>query len=519
MRPLSVHVQLASILAFAALAIGSAAQAADAIIATREGAVRGREDAGLSTFKGLRYAAAPVGERRWQPPQPLAPWVGTRDAQDFGLACMQKPGLSIESGAGDPGAMGEDCLTLNVWTPDASPATKLPVMVWIHGGALVFGSGRVPGYDGAALARRGAVVVTLNYRLAALGFFAHPAIAGKPGSPVNFGLLDQIAALQWVQRNIAAFGGDPDRVTIFGQSAGAQSVLALFASPLAKGLFQQGIAQSPYGIPSHTRTKARATAGGIATALGLKGEAATAAELRALPAEAIVALNDKGQTLAPSFIVGDAAVPVPILTAFQRGIEHPLPLVIGSTSDDGSVAVAFGVDPSQLVQRIGASRIALRALYPKDIDDTRLGRETMRDVLFTTFARRIAYLHSARAPTWRYFFSYAPPDPGRQTAFGVPHGGEIAFTMDTVDLCQCVGSPVTDTDRAVSAHASRRWFDFARSGTPVPQDATAWPPDTRRAPVVLQMDATPQVQRYFMRARLDAFTAALKLVGAVADTR
>jgi para-nitrobenzyl esterase len=413
--------------------------------------------------------------------------------------------------------MGEDCLTLNVWTPDASPSAKLPVMVWIHGGALVFGSGRVPGYDGGPLAQRGAVVVTLNYRLGPLGFFAHPALAGQAGGPVNFGLLDQIAALTWVQRNVAAFGGDPDNVTVFGQSAGAESVLALYASPLAKGLFAKGIAQSAYGLPSHTRAKARAVAGRVATAVGLKGQTATAAQLRAVPAEAIAALDGKDQTLAPSFIAGDAALPQPILATFQRGVEHALPLVIGNTSDDGSIAVAFGVDPAQLVRKMGASRIALRTLYPADIDDARLGRETVRDVLFTTFARRLAYLHSARAPTWRYFFSYAPNRSGANE-FGVPHGGEIAFTMGTVDLCQCF-TPPTGQDRAVSARATQWWFDFAKAGTPVPADAQAWPRDTRRHAVVLEIGDAPQVRRGFLQARLNAFTGVLSVAGALTSDR
>ena len=229
-------------------------------VATEAGAVQGQSDAGVMSFKGLPYAAPPVGELRWRAPQPLVPWQGTRAAQVRGNSCVQKPAMSIESDGGDPRPMGEDCLTLNLWTPRTGAAAKLPVMLWIHGGALIFGAGGLPVYDGA-------VLVTVNYRLGALGFFAHPAIA-PPGSasPVNFGLLDQVAALQWVQRNIAAFGGDPGNVTIFGQSADAESVLALLTSPLANGLLHKAIAQSPYGIPSHTLTKARETAIKIASA-------------------------------------------------------------------------------------------------------------------------------------------------------------------------------------------------------------------------------------------------------------
>ena len=208
------------------------------------GLVEGSWEGESAVFKGLPYAAPPVADLRWRAPQPARPWQGARKANAFGKACMQVPGAALAAGAGDIEPMSEDCLTLNLWVPRARTSAKQPVMVWIHGGALVFGAGSQPLYDGRALATRGAVVVTLNYRLGPLGFFDHPALAGASGGDVNFGLLDQIAALKWVRENIAAFGGDPGNVTVFGESAGGQSVLALFASPKARGLFQRGIVQS-----------------------------------------------------------------------------------------------------------------------------------------------------------------------------------------------------------------------------------------------------------------------------------
>ena len=276
-----------------------------------------------------------------------------RAAQERGNSCLQKPALSIDSDGGDPRPLGEVCLSLNLWTPRTGAAAKLPVMVWIHGGALIFGAGGLPVYDGAVLAQRGAVPVTVNYRLGALGFFAHPAIA-PPGSasPVNFGLLDQVAALQWVQRNIAAFGGDPGNLTIFGQLAGAERVLARLTSPLANGLFHKAIAQSPYGIPSHTLTKARETAIRIASA----------AELRSVPAEAFEALSGNDLSLTLVFVVGDAVLPEPILSVFQQSREAPVPLIIGNTSDDGSIAVAMGMDPAAIVKHLGAARCRQVAL-------------------------------------------------------------------------------------------------------------------------------------------------------------
>jgi para-nitrobenzyl esterase len=490
-----------------------------AVVAIESGELQGQAEAGLVTFKGVPYAAPPLGDLRWREPQPAVPWQGSRLAQTRGKSCIQKPSLSIDSGAGDPRPMGEDCLNLNVWTPRAEPAAKLPVMVWIHGGALIFGAGGLAVYDGAPLAQRGAVVVTINYRLGALGFFAHPAIAGaKPGAAVNFGLLDQIAALKWVQRNIAAFGGDPGNVTIFGQSAGAESVLALFSSPLARGLFHKGIAQSPYGIPSHTLTKARATAAKVATALQLNGANASAAELRGVPAEAFEKLDGNEVSLAPGFIVGDAALPKPILDVFQSGGEARVPLIIGNTSDDGSIAVEFGMDPAAIVKKLGAARIVVKSLYPKGLSDEQLGRQTVRDLVFTAFARRIAYLHTSRAPTWRYYYGYVPSGV-RSSKPGVAHGADIALTMGTLDLCQCLGAPASDQDREASRRAVTHWFDFAATGTPVPRNAAAWPRDGQRDSTLLEFGEADAVRADFMKARVNAFIGTLKLLGAFTAAR
>ena len=507
--------------AFPVLALLAAASVAHAAapapaLGIEGGRIEGRFDGELVNFQGIRYAAPPVGDLRWRAPQPVVPWPGVQPAQKPGASCIQKPELSIDSGGGDTRPIAEDCLFLNVWTPAVGgrpdPAAKRPVMVWIHGGALIFGSGGVPLYDGSALARRGAVVVTLNYRLGALGFFAHPALAREHDAAVNFGLLDQIAALRWVQRNIARFGGDPGNVTIFGQSAGAESVLALFASPLAQGLFHKGIAQSPYGLPSHTLAQARATAANVATALTLDGANATADELRTAPAEAFSALAGKGESLAPSFVVGDRVLPRTLLASFQQGTEAQLPLIIGNTSDDGSIALAFGMDPAAIVGKLGAARVAVKSLYPKDLDDAQLGRQTVRDLLFTAFARRIAYLHASRAPTWRYYFGYlAEGVRGQQP--GVGHGADVAYTMGTVDGCACLGAPVTEQDRAAANRMTERWVDFARSGTPVPGGADAWPRDGRDAARLLEIGPEDAVRRDFMRPRLNVFIGTLNVLG------
>lgn len=482
-------------------------------VAIDAGRVQGRLDGALAVFQGIRYAAPPVGDLRWRAPQPVVPQPGVQPAQAPGAACIQKPEMSVDNGGGDVRPIAEDCLFLNVWTPATGADAKLPVMVWIHGGALVFGSGGTPIYSGAPLAARGAVVVTINYRMGALGFFAHPSVVA-PGGDVNFGLLDQIAALRWVQRNIAAFGGDPGNVTVFGQSAGAESVLALFVSPLAKGLFHKGIVQSPYGIPSHTLAKARSVAANVATAVKLDGAQATAAELRAVPAEAFTSADGKGESLSPSFVVGDRALPQPILAAFQQGNEARLPLIIGNTSDDGSIAVSFGMDPGAIVAKLGAARIAVKSLYPSALTDAQLGRQTARDLVFTAFVRRLAYLHSARAPTWRYYYGYVG-EGVRGLQPGVPHGADLPYTMGTAAGCDCLGAPATAQDLAAAQRVGQLWFDFAATGTPVPRDADRWPRDGRRDARVLEFGENDVVRADFMKRRLDAFIGTLNLVGAL----
>ena len=482
-------------------------------VKTSAGMVEGTWQDGMAVFKGLPYAAPPVAALRWRAPQPAQPWQGVRKADAFGKACMQAPGAALAAGAGDIGPMSEDCLTLNVWVPNGRNPARLPVMVWIHGGALVFGAGSQSLYAGNALAQRGAVVVTLNYRLGPLGFFDHPALAKDSGGDVNFGLLDQVAALQWVRDNIAAFGGDPRNVTIFGESAGGQSVLALFASPKARGLFQRGIVQSAYGIPSSSRTKARTVSTKVAASLGVAGASATAAQLRAIPAQRFAtAFQGEDMSLAPGFVVGDAVLPQAILEAFQQNRQAKLPLIIGSNSDEATVAAAFGMDPAAVVERLGAGKVLLKPLYPGVSDDGELGRQAIRDLVFTAYARRIAYLHSQRAPTWRYYFSHVQAGLRPQPP-GVGHGAEIAFVMGTGDSCRCLPAPFSAADRAVSRKVGDYWFAFARNGVPAAPGAPAWQKDSARRAQVMEFADTPAVRTSFMQARLNVMISALKGIG------
>ena len=503
-------VRAALLTALAAWATASALAAP--LVDTESGRVAGTQTQEIAVFRGLPYAAPPVGALRWRAPQPAAAWSDTRDASKLGNACPQKRGLSLEGG-GDPGTLDEDCLNLNVFTPRAESGARLPVMVWLHGGALIFGAGGLPLYDGVALSRQGVVVVTVNYRLGPLGFFVHPAIEREtPGGAVNFGLLDQIAALQWVRRNIAAFGGDPGNVTLFGQSAGAQSVLALMSSPLSRELMQRAVVQSAYGLPARPRAKARETGVRVASAVGLSGADASAAQLRAVPAERLAALEGNDLSLAPGFIVGDPVVPVAPVEAFRAGTQARIPLLIGSNSDEASVALAFGIQPAQLIKKLGVGGVLVRPLYRDAPDDAELGRQVVRDAIFTAFARRVAVLHAAKAPVWRYYFSRVP-DGLRGKQPGVPHGGEVAPVFGTADLCGCTGATPTDGDRAAAQAVAARWVSFARDGQPDVPGLPAWPADTKFKSVLLEFGDQQVVRPAFMRHRLNAFIAAGNLLG------
>jgi para-nitrobenzyl esterase len=505
-----------AVLAAWLLGCGVFAAHAAPIVTTASGRVEGSDADSVAAFKGLPYAAAPVGARRWRAPQSGPAWTGTRDATRFGPACTQKRVPSLEGG-GEVGPTSEDCLFINVWTPRTDAAAALPVMVWIHGGAFVIGSGGLAINDGTALAQRGVVVVSFNYRLGPLGFVVHPALereAAVQPATANFGLQDQIAALRWVQRHIAAFGGDPKRVTIFGESAGAQSVLALMASPPARGLFQQAIAQSPYGLPSHTRDKARATGVQLADALGLPGARASAAQLRAVPAERFAMLDDPKLTLAPSPVIGDTVLPRSLVASFRARQQAKVPLVIGSNSDDASVATAFGIRGDAVIRQLGAGKLFVTPHYADVKDDAELGRQVVRDAVFGAFARRMAVLNAPHAPTWRYYFSRRS-DGARATQPGVPHGGEIAFVFGTGDSCNCTAAPWTDADRAASRHVTERWLTFAKTGRPDAADGPRWPRDGRLAGTVLEFGDSATVQLEFMRERLNLFISGGNLLDRV----
>lgn len=451
------------------------------------GAVEGTLDSGIAVFRGIPYAQPPVGELRWRAPRALSRWSGTRTAKQFGHVCTQADPKG-DAGVGSE-APSEDCLTLNIWSPARAPANR-PVMVWLHGGGYVSGSGSAPLYDGASLARRGVVVVTLNYRLGRFGFFDHPQLRAT-GEGANFGLLDQRAALAWVRDNIAAFGGDPTQVTLFGNSAGAESVLFHMAAPESRGLFARAVVQSGLGGRA-LRTVAHSVDADRATV--------PLSELRALPSGAILGWPAPSIYRGFGPIIDGVTVRETIEETFRARRQVRVPLIIGYNGFEippaalgGSAAAAalVGHEPDERARGIAAYG-----------SESEYEQKIASDALFRMPALRLAQLHAASgAPTWSYEFDVVPKG-APSILTGAPHASERAYVFDNL---QRLGWPTGGQDIAIAKELADRWAAFARMGAP-----SAGPRPWKRALVtevspfrftgpgrVAQPSVTPELRRYF----------------------
>ena len=443
----------------------------------------------VRVYRGIPYAAPPVGNLRWKPPQPPAPWTSVYAATGFGPSCMQTPypKRSIFSAFSPPlGPVSEDCLTLNIWTAAKTPHDRRPVMVWIYGGAFTRGSSSLPSYDGAALAHKGVVLVTINYRLGVFGFLAHPGLTAESPhhSSGNYGILDQIAALQWVRHNIAAFGGDPKRVTVFGESAGSWAVNCLMASPLAKGLFQRAIGESG-GLFNPTRPLSEAEQEGekFAASIG----ASDIKSLRAKSAEDLLAAKWSGD---PRPAVDGWLLPKDIYTIFSEGKENKVPLIAGSNADEGSVLSRWTAKDNAATfreraqARYGSHAAEFLKLYPAATDEQARDSHyrAFRDEFFWqmhTWARLVS-AHS-REPAYLYQFTRASRGP--LAPFGAFHASEIAFVFGNHSAVR----PWNGDDQKLADAMSAYWVQFATTGNPNGGDLPKWPAYEAKEDALLEL--------------------------------
>ena len=443
------------------------------------GVVVGVEKEPAAVFRAIPYAAPPVGPLRWKPPAPAAAWRGERAAVENGPACPQKihPG-GAPNGGGYSGPTSEDCLTLDVTAP--LHAHRAPVMVWIFGGGNSAGATDLPSYDAAAFARDGVVWVAMNYRLGLLGFFAHPALtaeAPRDQPLASYGLMDQIAALKWVKRNIAAFGGDPANVTIFGESAGGTDVLRLMAIGAARGLFEKAIVQSGgWWEPSEDLAHGEADGAAAATRLGLPGAKATAAQLRVVAVDALTAQRaGSGLLTVDGRLVKESG-----RAAFIAGHVAPVPLIIGSNSNEASL-----IGPAAS----GEGGALHRALF--------------NDQFVAAPSRWVARKQASRARTWLYYFSYVP-ERQRGIRPGTNHASEIPFVFDSLDAVPGRTPLVTPSERAAATLAHSCWVGFAKTGVPVCAGGQAWPAWDPAAEQLLEFGDPPALRAHFRKDRLDA---------------
>jgi para-nitrobenzyl esterase len=496
---------------FASVTLRGAGRAPQVKVDT--GRLEGKSDGAIMAFLGIPYAAPPVGDLRWKPPASAAKWKGVRKATEFGSRCMQGA-VFADMIFRDPG-ISEDCLYLNVWVP-ASAATeksKLPVMVWIYGGGFVSGAASEPRQDGTNLAKEGVVVVSINYRLGIFGFFAHPELATESPrkSAGNYGLLDQTAALGWIKRNIAAFGGDPGNVTIFGESAGSFSVSEQMASPVATGLFHKAIGESggafaSQGLPMHSLAESSETGAKFAVdALNAK----SLAELRAVPAQKLLEAAMAAKTIRFVPTVDGYFLPETVDAIFAAGKQSDVPLLAGWNRDEGGFAVAKENQTAALketsTKEFGDKADEFLKLYPGP-DDAQATRSLAdfggdRFIAFSTWKWLEAQKRTGKSPVYRYRFDMLhPADPKRPPNAGAYHSAEIEFVFGALDSENWISW--RPEDHTLSQQMRKYWSNFARTGDPNGAGLPKWPVyDAADGWQVLHLDAETTAQADTLRDR------------------
>ena len=463
-------------------------------VKVEEGLLQGKIENDLAVYKGIPFAATPVGDLRWKAPQPAEKWEGVKQATEFAPAPFQ--------GGNPPSGKSEDCLYLNVWTPVKSAKEKLPVLVWIYGGGFSFGSNAEPVSNGEKLAKKGVVLVSIAYRVGQLGFLAHPELSAENPNHVsgNYGLLDQIAGLKWIQKNIAAFGGDPDQVTIFGESAGGISVSMLCASPLAKGLFHGAISQSggSFGPPRPTtypgeNLKLLKMAENEGLAYAEKAGVSSIAELREIEADKLPGGWGMGSAWP---IIDGYVIPDDQYKLYEAEKYNDVPVLIGYNSDEGA-SFSREKTPEEYIagveKRYGKFADTLIKAYPVGENSVlKTARDLARDAAFGWHTWSWARLQSqtGKSKVFYYYFDQHPdhPEDSPYFGYGSPHGQDVAYVFMNLDT---LNPNTTLTDLELSETMGTYWTNFAKYGDPNGEGVPEWPQFIESNPEVMYLDASP----------------------------
>jgi para-nitrobenzyl esterase len=491
---------------------------------------------GVATYFGIPYAAAPTGINRWQDPKPIDPWVGKRLAIHFAASCFQAP-FHIPAALGrlpytheyvDVGAISEDCLYLNVWAPKRKNDLLVPVLVWIHGGGFGGGSGSIPIYNGSAIAARGVVVVTINYRVDIFGFFAHPSLTAESPEEKrsgNYGLLDIVAALRWVRDNIASFGGDPAQVTVAGQSAGAAAVMALIQMPRAQKLFSRAIAESGPVLP--IREVGMSTAESLGQEFGLKLGATDLASIRAYSAAQLLAAAHAGPPGPTRFqpVIDGLVLRVGFSQSAADKIVSDVPLLIGMNANEAGPTSPLGkfFDPPVLATAANyRAKVSLDfsslapevlRLYPvqKDSETLHMARLLARDRGLAAIIQwgRVQAEHSDSS-IYAYLFNHTEPGPF-SSQDGAFHTSEVPYVFGTLNAARERGFSVADHE--ISDTMQRYWINFIRLGNPNGPELNEWPPFLSTSPCFMVLDANFHAQALIDRTKEGLFDAFHELGG------
>ena len=511
-----------------ALAPGLAHAAITTPVKTADGLVSGVPalEPGITVFKDIPFGAAPVGDLRWKPPQPVKRWDGVRAGDKFGNVCLQPHGVGRPNVTVDlpdfPG-MSEDCLNLNVWTGAKHAGEKRPVMVWIYGGAYSEGGGSSIYNDGSRLAAKGAIVVTFNYRLGALGFLSHPELTAESPEHAsgNYALMDAITVLKWVKANIAQFGGDPDNVTIFGQSAGACMVAGLTGSPQAKGLFRRGISESGawmgLGIAKMLpRADAEQRTLAAEDKLGLK----SLADLRAMPAQDVLT-KIRGQGM----MIDGWIIPQDLSKTFAEGRQNHVDVLVGTNANEGGFTAGFGGGPPVTAQvwkdgapkRWGTLADAGLTAYPAASDDDAKAVSTRPFTDAMAWDMRLFAKDQAKQgdKAWLYLFAHKPPYDAGKPNLGPVHASEVAYVWDNLEkphLFPDGASPAlasaSKADLVLADQVSQYWVNFARTGDPNGKDLPKWPAYGQLAPTeAMLLDDHSQAGHWLTEPQIDLYQA------------